>query len=88
MAISGGLPGGLFASAEDAPGLFFASTGDPIVPYQWSVDDVAALTKAGVTAELISYDLNVHVPFREQRDDIITRTTDFYYEHLDLEAIA
>jgi acetyl esterase/lipase len=88
MAISGGLPNGLFASAEDAPGLFFASTGDPIVPYQWSVDDVAALTKAGVIAELISYDLDVHVPFREQRDDIISRTTDFYYEHLDLEAIA
>jgi acetyl esterase/lipase len=88
MAISGGLPNGLFASAGDAPGLFFASTGDPVVPHQWSVDDVSALTAAGVTAELISYDLNVHVPFREQRNDIISRTTDFYYEHLDLEGIA
>jgi dipeptidyl aminopeptidase/acylaminoacyl peptidase len=87
MSLSGGLPGGLFADAGDAPGLFFASTGDPIVPYQWSVDGVNKLTEAGVVAELITYDIDVHVPFREQRDDIIERTIDFYYEHLDLEAI-
>lgn len=87
MSLSGGLPNGLFAGPGDAPGLFFASTGDPIVPYQWSVDGVRLLDEAGVDAELVTYDGDVHVPFIEQRDDIIQRTVDFYYEHLDLEAI-
>jgi dipeptidyl aminopeptidase/acylaminoacyl peptidase len=87
MSLSGGLPGGLFAGAGDAPGLFFASVGDPIVPYQWSVDSVAALDAGGVVAELITYEGDVHVPFREEADDIIVRTDAFYFEHLDLEAI-
>ena len=87
MSLSGGLPGGLFADAGDAPGIFFASTGDPIVPYSWSVDGHRNLTAAGIAAELVTYEGDVHVPFREQRDDIIDRTVDFYYEHLDLEAI-
>lgn len=87
MALSGGLPGGLFASADDAPGIFFAATGDRIVPHSWSVEDVDALTAAGVPAELVTYELDVHVPFLEERDDIIQRTIDFYFEHLDLEDI-
>jgi dipeptidyl aminopeptidase/acylaminoacyl peptidase len=87
MSLSGGLPNGLFAGAGDAPGLFFASVGDPIVPYAWSVDSVQALDDAGVVAELITYEGDVHVPFIEQRDDIIKRTDDWYFEHLDLEAI-
>jgi acetyl esterase/lipase len=87
MSLSGGLPSGLFGGAGDSPGLFFASVGDPIVPYQWSVDSVAALDAGGVIAELITYEGDVHVPFIEQRDDIIDRTVDFYFEHLDLEAI-
>jgi acetyl esterase/lipase len=84
MSLSGGLPGGLFASTDDAPGILFASTGDPIVPYQWSVDAEAKLDAAGVDAELVTYDLDVHVPFRERREDIIQRTVDFYADHLQL----
>jgi dipeptidyl aminopeptidase/acylaminoacyl peptidase len=82
MALSGGLPGGLAAGPGDAPGIFFASTGDPVVPYQWSVDCRDKLVAAGVDAELVTYDLDVHVPFREERKDIIDRTVDFFYDHL------
>ncbi|HEX4906257.1 MAG TPA: alpha/beta hydrolase [Acidimicrobiales bacterium] len=82
MSLSGGLPGGLFADAGDAPGIFFASVGDPIVPYSWSVDGHRNLTAAGVAAELVTYQGDVHVPFREQRDDIVRRTIDFFAEHL------
>ena len=82
MSLSGGLPGGLFADAGDAPGIFFASTGDPVVPYSWSVDGHRNLTAAGVDAELVTYEGDVHVPFREQRDDIVRRTIDFFAEHL------
>jgi dipeptidyl aminopeptidase/acylaminoacyl peptidase len=88
MALSGGLPNGLFGGAGDAPGLFIASVGDPIVPYQWSVDSVAALTAGDVVAELVTYEGDVHVPFREEADDIMDRTVEFYFEHLDLEAIS
>ena len=31
-----GCPGGLFVDADTAPGILFASTNDPIVPYAWS----------------------------------------------------
>lgn len=82
MSLSGGLPGGLFADAGDAPGIFFASVGDPIVPHSWSVDGRENLTAAGVAAELVTYEGDVHVPFREQRDDIVQRTIDFFAEHL------
>jgi len=37
VSISGGLPGGIFVDENTAPGLLFASTDDPIVPYSWSV---------------------------------------------------
>lgn len=82
MSLSGGLPGGLFADAGDAPGIFFASVGDPVVPHSWSADGHKNLTAAGVPAELVTYEGNVHVPFREQRDDIVQRTIDFFAEHL------
>jgi acetyl esterase/lipase len=84
MSLSGGLPGGLFATAGDAPGILFASVDDPIVPYQWSVDSRDNLDSAGVPVELVTYEGGVHVPFREHQADIETRTTDFFYEHLAL----
>lgn len=85
QSLSGGLPGGLFAGEGDAPGILFASIGDPIVPHQWSVEAHDALAAAGVPVELVSYEGDVHVPFREQRDDIVQRTIDWYAEHLDLD---
>lgn len=82
MAISGGAPGAIFATPDDAPGILFASTGDPIVPHQWSADIEAKLTELGVPVELVTYDLDVHVPFLEHRDDIVEKTVAFFAEHL------
>ena len=82
MAISGGAPGALLATSDDAPGILFASTGDGIVPYQWSVDVEAKLSELGVPVELVTYDLDVHVPFLERRDDIVEKTVAFFAEHL------
>ena len=48
MSLSGGLPGGLFVSTGDAPGLLISGTADPLVPYKWSVDTNAALKRASV----------------------------------------
>lgn len=84
MSLSGGLPGGLFASAGDAPGILFASTGDPVVPHSWSLETRDALAKVDVPVELVTYEGSVHVPFVEQRDDIEQRTIDFFREHLGL----
>lgn len=82
MSLSGGLPSALFADAGDAPGILFASRGDPVVPYQWSVDIEAKWTSFGIPVELVTYEGNVHVPFIEHRDDIIERTTAFFLTHL------
>lgn len=84
QSLSGGLPGGLFAGPGDAPGILIASTGDPIVPFQWSVDSHDALREAGIPVELVTYESDVHVPFREERADIVARTVAFYFEHLGL----
>jgi acetyl esterase/lipase len=82
MSLSGGLPGGLFVSARDAPGLLFHGTADAIVPYQWSVETDDAMKKAGVPEELVTYDGAGHVPFEEHRDDIIAKTTAFFAQHV------
>lgn len=87
MSISGGLPGGIFASEDDAPGILFAGTEDTIVPHAWSVETRDALVKVGVPAELVSYDGAGHVPW-DRRDDIIERTVAFYFEHLRLAELA
>lgn len=82
MSLSGGLPGGLLVNAGDAPGLLLHGTSDPTVPYQWSSDTDAAMKKAGVVDELVTYDGAGHVPWREQRDDIVAKTIAFFRAHL------
>ena len=82
MSLSGGLPGGLFVTEGDAPGLLFHGTSDVTVPYQWSSETDAAMKKVGVTSELVLYDGAGHVPWGQQRDDITARTIAFFLEHV------
>lgn len=82
MSFSGGLPGGIFVSEGDAPGLLFSGTSDPIVPYQWSVDTELAMRKANVPVELVTYDGAGHVPWGEHRDDVETKTIAFFATYL------
>ncbi len=61
--ISGGLPGGIFAGAGDAPGVLFSGTADQVVPYQWSVDTAHALQAGNVAAFLETLDGAGHDPY-------------------------
>lgn len=84
VSISGGLPGGLFVDANSAPQILFASTGDPVVPYSWSVETRDKLAEFGVPAKLTTFDSNVHVPFDEFGDVIRKQATKFVYKRMDL----
>ncbi len=83
VSISGGLPGGLFVDANTAPGIFFASTQDPIVPYSWSPETADKMTSFGVPAKLTTFESNVHVPFEQFGGKIRKQSTKFLYRHLD-----
>ena len=84
VSISGGLPGGLFVDADTAPGLLFASTGDPIVPYSWSPETANAMTALGITAKLVTFDSAVHVPWDDFRPVIEKQSRNFLYRELEL----
>ena len=84
MSLSGGLPGGLFVNAGDAPGLFFYGTADGIVPAQWSVDTGAAMLNAGIAAFLEPFEGAGHVPYAQNREQIVSQSDYFFYTFLDL----
>jgi dipeptidyl aminopeptidase/acylaminoacyl peptidase len=69
--------------ARDAPGLLFAGTADPYIPYQWSVDAATALQLAGVHATLVTLDGAGHVP-SEYTDRIVRESRAFLYDRLEL----
>lgn len=77
VSISGGLPGGLFVDANTAPGILFASTQDPVVPYSWSPETVDKMKSFGVPAKLTTFESNVHVPFEEFGSKIRKQSTKF-----------
>jgi predicted esterase len=83
VSISGGLPDGVFVDASTAPGILFASTQDPIVPYSWSPETVDKMVSFGVPAKLTTFESTVHVPFDEFRSTIEKQTTKFLYKQLD-----
>ena len=85
FSISGGLPGGIFASADDAPGVLVSGTADPTVPYQWSVDTANALQKVNRLGLLQSIEGAGHVPwFEPHRTHMIQQAEYFFYYALDL----
>jgi acetyl esterase/lipase len=86
FSISGGLPGGLFVDATDAPGYLISGTADVVVPYQWSVDTDTALRAAGVESTLVTLDGAGHVPFAEYGDVMRRDSIAFFYDALDLAA--
>jgi predicted esterase len=84
VSISGGFPGGVFASAGDAPGLLFHGTADGIVPSQWSVDTAVAMLRVGVPAFLQLQEGAGHVPYVQFRNLFVEQTDYFLYAFLDL----
>jgi acetyl esterase/lipase len=83
MSISGGWPGGVTASAGDAPGLFFHGTADFIVPFLWSQQTRDALLRAGVPALLEPQEGAGHVPY-QFRNLFFSQTDYWFYYFLDL----
>ncbi|HEY8544356.1 MAG TPA: alpha/beta hydrolase [Acidimicrobiales bacterium] len=63
--------------------LLFHGTADPIVPYQWAVDDVNAAKAAGLEVFLTTWEGAGHVPYVAHRDEIHTHTSNFLYWTLD-----
>jgi para-nitrobenzyl esterase len=84
VSVSGGLPGGAFANAGDAPGLFFHGTADGIVPPAWSKDTANAMVDAGVPAWLQLQEGAGHVPWAQYRSLYLEQADYFLYFMLDL----
>ena len=84
VSISGGLPGGVFASADDAPALLFHGDADRVVPWQWSVDTTKALVGVGVPVFIQSLAGAGHVPFGAYGARFIEQSDYFFYWTLDV----
>jgi alpha/beta superfamily hydrolase len=84
FSISGGVPGGIFVSADDAPGVLVHGTADGTVPYQWSVDTANALVNQGRMGLLQPIDGAGHVPWdTANRAHITQQAQYFFYYALD-----
>lgn len=83
VSISGGLPEGAFVDALTPPGILFASTQDPIVPYEWSPQTFEKLQSFSTPAKLIPYESNVHVPFEQFGKQMEKQSSKFIYKHLE-----
>lgn len=84
VSISGGLPGGIFVDENTAPGILFASTGDPVVPYSWSPEMRDKMAEFGIPAKVVSFDSNVHVPYEQYRKTITKKSSASLYKNLDV----
>lgn len=83
VAISGAsLSGGI--SAGDAPSLLFHGTNDGLVPYVWAQNTVNTARDAGLTSWLITWPGAGHVPYVQNRTQILDLTTNFLYGALGL----
>jgi dienelactone hydrolase len=84
VSVSGGLPEGVFASAGDAPGIFFHGTADSTVSPQWSVQTAVAMLRAGVPAWLQLQNGAGHVPWAQYRSLYLEQADYFLYDALHL----
>jgi len=67
-----------------APGLFSPGPADPLVPYSCAVATVARARAAGDKAILRTWEGEGHVPYVQNRTQIIDETRNFFYRQLDL----
>jgi dienelactone hydrolase len=84
VSVSGGLPGGAFASTGDAPGIFFHGTADNIVPVTWSDETASKMLEAGVPAWLLRQEGAGHVPWAQYRTLYLEQADYFLFFMLDL----
>jgi acetyl esterase/lipase len=67
-----------------APELFFHGTADPLVPYSCATATVAAAQKVGLDVYLVTWPGEGHVPYVQNRAQILKTTTVFFYNEMDL----
>jgi acetyl esterase/lipase len=72
------------ANPGDAPVLLFHGTADSLVPYQWAVDTLNEAKASGITAYLTTWNGAGHVPYVQNRTEIISQTTNFLYFMMNL----
>jgi acetyl esterase/lipase len=75
---------GTTPGADGAPALLFHGTADPLVPYAWAQATVQSAKAAGLVAKLVTWPGDGHVPYLAHRAQILAKTRDFFYLHLDL----
>jgi para-nitrobenzyl esterase len=68
----------------DAPALLFHGTNDRLVPYSWAQSTVDRATAAGLLAVLRTWEGAGHVPYSQNRTQILDETRNFFYSQLDL----
>jgi para-nitrobenzyl esterase len=71
------------SNAGDAAALLFHGTDDNLVPYSWATSTVDRAKQAGLLAILVTYEGAGHVPYAENRTDILTKTRNFFWWQLD-----
>jgi acetyl esterase/lipase len=69
--------------AGDAPALLFHGTADPLVPYQWALNTITCAENAGLYARLTTWQGAGHVPYVQNRTQILDETRNFLYWELD-----
>jgi dienelactone hydrolase len=84
VSVSGGLPNGVFATANDAWGLLFHGTSDRVVPSSWSDATFEKLYRAGVPVWLQHQVGAGHVPWAQHRALYLEQASYFLYHALDL----
>jgi dipeptidyl aminopeptidase/acylaminoacyl peptidase len=70
--------------SDGAPAVLFHGTADTVVPYSWAKATVHSAHEAGLVAQLVSFPGDGHVPYLQHRDQIVDKTTSFFFKQLDL----
>lgn len=82
------LSGSMLASgpidAGDAPALLFHGTADNAVPYSWAVTTTDQAEAAGLVTVLRTWEGAGHVPYYENRQQILDETRNFFYSQMKL----
>jgi acetyl esterase/lipase len=71
-------------SAGDPPSLLLHGTNDYLVPYQWAEETVNEARADGLVSWLVTFPGAGHVPYTEDRTQILDATTNFLYSELAL----
>ena len=75
-------------NAGDAATILFHGTSDPLVPYAWGKQTYDAARAAGLSSYLITWQGQGHVPYAQNRTQILDTTTNFLYQSLTLTSAA